>query len=139
MCGIRLTVKPTTSQSDAPSKHENVRLETEVFYRKNAEKMKLKYSKGKRIMTVDIKNGDLATVRIPKIDRSCTDQPRMIVKVIDIKGDKDKLFKLQCKHGILDGWYRAGELMPFESTYNYEFTCTNSVGLREAARRENPN
>ena len=104
----------STSTSNNPTaKHFKVRQEADANYRANAEKMKLKYSKRKRVINETFTEGDLVTVRVPKIDRSSTDQPRLVAKVVKTRGTVDKWYQLQCKFGILDGWYRTGELINF--------------------------
>lgn len=134
-----ITSNDVSNTYGTSSKHYKIRLETNIFYKKNAETMKLKYAKRKRTTSVTFKIGDMATIRVPKIDRSCTDQPRIRTKVIDSKGEKDKIFKLQCEYGIIDGWHRTGELMPYEQAYNADFSCINKVSLRELSRRLNSN
>ena len=130
----------STSTSNNPTaKHFKVRQEADANYRANAEKMKLKYSKRKRVINETFTEGDLVTVRVPKIDRSSTDQPRLVAKVVKTRGTVDKWYQLQCKFGILDGWYRTGELMPYGGICSISFDNDTKVTLREAARKENPN
>ena len=127
----------TNSQTDPTSKHFRVREEADANYKANAEKMKLKYSKRKRVTHEQFTGGDFVTVRVPKIDRSSTDQPRLVARIIQKKADNS--YKLQCKFGILNGWYRAGELMPYGQISKLTFDCEDQITLREASRRENPN
>ena len=111
--------------------------EADANYRANAEKKKLKYSKRKRVTHIDFSEGDFVTIRAPKIDRSSTDQPRLVAKVVQCKGTADKSYRLQCKHGFMDGWYRTGDLMPYEQEYDVPMG-EKAISLREASRMENP-
>ena len=130
----------STSTSNNPTaKHFKVQQEADANYRANAEKVKLKYSKRKRVINETFTEGDLVTVRVPKIDRSSTDQPRLVAKVVKTRGTVDKWYQLQCKFGILDGWYRTGELMPYGGICSISFDNDTKVTLREAARKENSN
>ena len=88
-----------------------VRQEFDANYRAYAEKMKVKYSKRKRVTNVEFREGDFVTVRIPKIDRSSTDQPRLMAKDVECNGNSEKMYKLQCRHGFIEMWYRTGDLM----------------------------
>ena len=123
---------------DPKSKHYLVRQEADANYRANAEKMKVKYSKRKRVTNVEFREGDFVTVRIPKIDRSSTDQPRLMAKVVECKGNSEKMYKLQCRHGFIEGWYRTGDLMPYGQSSDVQMREA-IISLREASRLENPN
>ena len=119
---------------DPTSRHYNVRKEADANYRENAEKMKLKYSKRKRVIHEVFSEGDLVTVRVPKIDRSSTDPPRLVAKILHTKGKENISYKLKCKFGILEGWYRTGELMPYGEICSISFNTDQPITLREAAR-----
>ena len=81
------------------------------------------------------RKGDL---RVPKIDRSSTDQPRLVTKVVECKGATEKMYRLRCKHGFIEGWYRTGDLMPYGQ--QCDITMGEKViSVREASRLENPN
>ena len=77
------------------------------------------------------------TIRVPKIDRSSTDLPRLVTKIVKCKGSNDKTYRLQCKHVFMQGWYRTGDLMPYDQDYDVSLS-TKSISLREAFRIENP-
>ena len=98
-----------------------------------AERMKLKYSKRKRITQETFNEGDLVTIRVPKIDRSSTDQPRLVTKVASTRGEDGNVwYKLKCKFGLLQGWYRIGELMPYGEICNIAFDNEALISMREA-------
>ena len=123
--------------TDSTAKHFKVREEADANYRANAERMKLKYSKRKRVTQETFNEGDLVTIRVPKIDRSSTDQPRLVTKVASTRGkDGNVWYKLKCKFGLLQGWYRTGELMPYGEICNIAFDNEALISLREAARKE---
>ena len=65
---------------------------------------------------------------------------RLVIKVASTRGkDGNVWYKLKCKFGLLQGWYRIGELMPYGEICNIAFDNEALISLREAARKENPN
>ena len=67
---------------------------------------------------IDFSEGHFVTIKVPKIDRSSTDQPKLVAKVVQCKGTADKSYRLQCKHGFMDGWYSTSDSMPYEQEYD---------------------
>ena len=88
-----LPSKPEDSLSDNVSaslttseRHRKIRQAADQEYRKNAEKMKIQYSKRKRHCVKVYAPGDSVTLRIPKNERSSSDMPRLLCRVIQVKG-----------------------------------------------------
>ena len=58
-------------------KHKQLRLKADKMYRRNAERMQLKYSKAKRKKIRTFSVGNFVSVKIPRIDRTSTDLHRL--------------------------------------------------------------
>ena len=58
-------------------KHKLLRLKADKMYRRNAERMQLKYSKAKRKKICTFSVGNFVSVKIPRIDRTSTDLHRV--------------------------------------------------------------
>ena len=76
-------------------KHRKLREEADKRYRANAEKMKLKYCKGKRKKTMFFCPGNFVSVRIPRIDRASTDRHRLPCVVVERLGKVHHLYRLR--------------------------------------------
>ena len=76
-------------------KHLLLRQEADKRYRNNAEKMQLKYCKGKRKKVMTFYPGDFVSVRIPKIDRTSTDHHRLPCVIVERLGKKCFLYRLR--------------------------------------------
>ena len=103
----------------------------------NAEKMKRKYAKRKRVELVDFQIGQNVTVRIPKEDRTSTDNRRLECVIVGKKKNKIPLYQLLCKHGTLDRWLTVSELLPYACPVSIDSDAIDSrtaVTLRQAAR-----
>ena len=103
----------------------------------NAEKLKRKYAKRKRVELVDFQIGQNVTVRIPKEDRTSTDNRRLECVIVGKKKNKIPLYELLCKHGTLDRWITASELLPYACPMSMGSDMIDSgtaVTLRQAAR-----
>ena len=89
-------------------------------YMKTALKVQEKFSK---IHTVrEYRVGGHVSVRIPRIDRSCTDLLRLpCIRVVEVVGKAQSLHRLRCKSGLsnsemlLGGRFRA--LLDVSMTY----------------------
>ena len=72
---------------------------------KAASKMADSHNQQKRVTTNDFDLNGFVSVAI-----SCHDFLRLPNKIIIIHGDKARSYTLECKHGIPEGRYRAGDL-----------------------------
>ena len=91
----------------------------------------------KRKVAVTFSEGDKVSVRIPKPDRSNTDNRRMPGLITKVRGNKDVKFEIGTRYGILNVLYGAGDLQPYDGTV--EVDHTKRISLREAASKNNPN
>ena len=93
-----------------------------------AEKM-LKQSKNAvRPLTV----GQNASIRVPEVDRGLTDARYLIVVVTEaLEGDKESLYRVGCKEGILNRCYSAADLDPL----SHVFIAPDQVPDKELALR----
>ena len=71
--------------------HRSIRELADKHYRKNAEKMKLQYAKKKRHQVVTFSSGDNVTLRIPRNERSSSDMPRLLCRVLEVKRGQHRL------------------------------------------------
>ena len=76
-------------------KHKKLREEADKRYRANAEKMQLKYCKGKRKKVRLFCPGNFVSVRIPRIDRASTDRHRLPCVVVERLGKVHHLYRLR--------------------------------------------
>lgn len=76
-------------------KHKKLREEADKRYRANAEKMQLKYCKGKRKKVRVFCPGNFVSVRIPRIDRASTDRHRLPCVVVERLGKVHHLYRLR--------------------------------------------
>ena len=76
-------------------KHKKLREEADKRYRANAEKMQLKYCKGKRKKVRVFCPGNFVSVRIPRIDRASTDSHRLPCVVVERLGKVHHLYRLR--------------------------------------------
>ena len=76
-------------------KHKKIREEADLRYRRNAERMQLKYAKSKRKKVMMFSEGDFVSVRVPRIDRSSTDSHRLLCIVVEKLGNKHHLYRLR--------------------------------------------
>ena len=86
---------------------------------------------------VDFQIGQNVTVRIPKEDRTSTDNRRLECVIVGKKKNKIPLYQLLCKHGTLDRWLTASELLPYACPVSIDSDVIDSgtaVTLRQAAR-----
>lgn len=80
------------------------------------------------------KIGDSVTVT--RIDRTCTDFPRISCMVVAVQGKVQKAYRLRCEHGVINNVYPASKLE--EYTGELSFTVDgwdkeSRISLREAA------
>ena len=54
-----------------------------------------------------------------------------MAKVVECKGNSEKMYKLQCRHGFIEGWYRTGDLMPYGQNSDVQMREA-VISLREA-------
>lgn len=85
--------------------------------------------------------GERVAVRIPRIDRACTDLHRLPCIIVQRQGKKHYLYRLRCKHGVLDTLYRESELEAYSGSLQVEakgWEMTPRISLRQAAKKSNP-
>ena len=75
-------------------KYRQLREAADKQYCLNAERMKLKYCKGKR-KVLEFSEGDFVSVRIPRIGRTSTDFHRLPCVVVECLGSKFHLYRLR--------------------------------------------
>ena len=100
---------------------------------KNGERVKVKYSKRKRVKIGDYEVGDNVAVKIPPIDRSKCDAIRIPCVIIAKKGNVQPRYKVSCCHGLIEGLYTASSLVMYPGKV-YACQTEKNVTLREAAR-----
>ena len=123
------------------SKHLELRNTADKLYRRNAERMQLKYAKGKRKKVLTFSRGDFVSLRIPRIDRSSTDAYRLPCVVVERLGSKFHLYRLRCSHGVLKQCFGEGDLELFKGDLDIPVDGWEEsaiISLREASRKANP-
>ena len=75
--------------------HIHIREEADKLYLRNAERMRMKYTKCKRKKVLTFSQGDVVSVRIPRIDRTSTDFHRIPCVVVERRGSKFFLYRLR--------------------------------------------
>ena len=76
-------------------KHKPLRLKADKMYRRNAERMQLKYSKAKRKKICILSVGNFVSVKIPRIDRTSADLHRVPCVVVEVLGKEYHLYLLR--------------------------------------------
>lgn len=82
---------PASSETDPDTqhclgtseKHLRIRRAADKLYKRNAENMQLKYSKGKRKKVTTFSVGNIVSVKVPRIDRTSTDLRRLVCIVVE--------------------------------------------------------
>ena len=87
--------KRATRILSTSAKHKTVREKADARYLENAERMKAKYSKGKRRRVCTFSVGDFVGVRVPKLDRAATDSHRLMCVIVQRRGKKYHLYRLR--------------------------------------------
>ena len=93
-------IKPdsnTRPQLATTHKHIHIREEADKLYLRNAERMRMKYTKCKRKKVLTFSQGchHVVSVRIPRIDRTSTDFHRIPCVVVERRGSKFFLYRLR--------------------------------------------
>ena len=76
-------------------KHKLLCMKADKMYRRNAERMQLKYSKAKRKKIRTFSVGNFASVKSPRIDRMSTDLHRVACIVVEVLGKEYHLYRLR--------------------------------------------
>ena len=76
-------------------KHIRIREEADKLYLRNAERMRMKYTKCKRKKVLTFSPGDIVSIRVPRIDRTSTDFHRIPCVVVERRGSKFFLYRLR--------------------------------------------
>ena len=97
-------------------KHLKVREKANDAYLATAKRMTKKYSKQHKVKEFFV--GDNASLRIPCIDRTCSDMLCLPCAIVQISGDHHSLYRLRCSSGVLQRCYRAVDLEPFKGDYS---------------------
>ena len=133
--------EPDTDLLGSSSKHLQLRKEADKHYRRNAERMQLKYTKAKRKKVLTFSPGDYVSVRVPRIDRSSTDSHRLPCVIVERRGTKFNLYRLRCSYGVLKQCYGEGDLELFKGELNIPvdgWEDSPFISLREASQKFNP-
>eukprot|EP00731_Ephydatia_muelleri_P035440 Em0124g10a len=111
-------------------KHRLVREKADMNYMKTALKMQEKFSKMHKVR--EFRVGEYVSVRIPRIDRSCTDLLRLPCIVVEVVGKAQSLHRLRCKSGVIQRCYQAGDLEPYRGKTKYiaAITVTRATPAR---------
>ena len=107
--------------------HENIKI--------NAERMKMRYGKKKRLFVKIFQTGDTVAVKIPKIDRNKVDSKRLPAVIVNVKQCTPPTYKLACKHGTIQGYYSTSDLVSYPGKVDIG-NENNEVSLREAAKQQ---
>ena len=108
-------------------------------YMKTALKMQEKFSKMHKVR--EFRVGEYVSVRIPRIDRSCTDLLRLPCIVVEVVGKAQSLHRLRCKSGVIQRCYQAGDLEPYRGQYDIPLDGWENeprISLKEAAKNQAP-
>ena len=104
--------------------HENIKI--------NAERMKRRYAKKKKLFVKFFQIGENVALRIPKEDRSKVDRKRLPAVVVKIKNTTPPMYKLACKFGTIKGYYSTSDIISYPGVV--EIANENvELSLREAA------
>ena len=74
-------------------------------------------------------------MRIPKIDRAITDMHRLPCIIVDVRGKKYFLYRLQCEYDVLDTWFSDGDLEVYPGSLEFKsknWKNLSFISLREA-------
>ena len=85
--------------------------------------------------------GENASLRIPRIDRTCSDMLLLPCVIVQITGEHHSLYRLRCSSGVLQRCYRADDLEPFKGDYSIPvdgWEVQPIVTLKEAASKQSP-
>ena len=121
------------------AKHLAVCEKADAAYHRNVERMRLKHSKQRRVR--EFKVGETVSVRIPQIDRACTDPQRLPCVVVEKVGKAQAMYRLLCESGVLNCCYSASDLEPHAGSYNIvidNWTEQSHVTLRTAPKNQAP-
>ncbi|CAG8651739.1 13546_t:CDS:2, partial [Ambispora gerdemannii] len=119
--------------TNLPTDHYEVYQVARDRYTKNAKIMREKMLRKNAKRKISYEIGDFVRIGIPKIDRSSTDRKLLICKVV---GTVDgEFYRLGCKSGVLNVYYRAVELMPTKAMDFPELReiPNTLISLREAS------
>ena len=100
-------------------------------------KMKIKYAKQQNVRTYSV--GESVSVKVPRIDRTCTDLPRIPCVVVQRVGKAQELYRLRCKSGVLSNCFSAGDLEPFRGEFHItvdDWEDQPQVTLRSASMEQ---
>ena len=101
--------------------------------------MKERYGKKKKTRTFEIRAK--VTVRIPKIDRATTGMHRLPCIIVNVRGKKYFLYRLQCEYGVLDTWFSDGDLEVYPGSLKFnskDWKILSFISLHEASKKANP-
>lgn len=62
-------------------------------YLRSAEKMAERYNRKRRVKSFEV--GESVSLRIPRIDRTSSDLPRLPCIIVQVKGDAKQLYRLR--------------------------------------------
>ena len=124
-------------QSKCYKTHEDHRSEARDKTYSSASKMANYYNKQKNVCVSEFSVDDIVSILIPRIDRSSTDMPRLPCKIIRVCGNVTKMYKLACRHGVLNGMFRSGDLVSYSG--DVVVNLDTMLSLCEASRKENGN
>ena len=100
----------------------------------NAERMKDRYSKKKRLFVQTFQIGDNIAVKIPKEDRGKIDARRLPAVVVKVKCTTPPMYKVACKFGTIEGYFPTSNIVSYPGVIDIgNEDC--QITLREAARQ----
>ena len=120
-------------------KHLKVREKANDAYLATAKQMTKKYSKQHKVKEFLV--GENVSLRIPRIDRTCSDMLCLPCVIVQISGEHHSLYRLRCSSGVLQRCYRADDLEPFKGDYSIPvdgWEVQPIVTLKEAASKQSP-
>ena len=120
-------------------KHLKVHEKANDAYLATAKRMTKKYSKQHKVKEFLV--GENASLRIPRIDRTCSDMLRLPCVIVQISGEHHSLYRLRCSSGVHQRCYRADDLEPFKGGYSIPvdgWEVQPIVTLKEAASKQSP-
>ena len=101
-------------------KHKGISEHADIQYRKVARRMKEKFEKHHKVKRFQV--GQSVTLCISHNDQTSTDPQRLACVVLEVVKKATKMYCLQCKSGVLNTCYSAGDLEEYSGSFDIPVT-----------------
>ena len=128
----RLDITLETFTTTSP-RRQKIRHEVQKRIAVNAENMKRKYTKRKRIEMHDFQIGESVSVKVPRVARSATNNRRLPCVVVGKSSGKQHNYKLVCEHGTLDRNFSASSLMPYPAHVKIDHKALDGAAAKSSS------